>query len=85
MTRIWYEFTKHDEKSNSKADYLLYCLRSTNYSQCFLIKRDALNRITNDGRKIYTEGYNSPLKFFNINELNSSDFYILNLSKLNLK
>ena len=30
---IYFEFEKHSEKSSSKADYILYCLRENNFKE----------------------------------------------------
>jgi hypothetical protein len=81
---IYFEFEKHAENSSSKADYILYCLRKTNFKECYFVKRSALNKITNDGRSSYIPK-KDPLKYFDIKEVDEKDKIFVDFSKLYMK
>lgn len=81
---IYFEFEKHSEKSLSKADYILYCLRKNNFKECYFVKRSALNKITNDGRPSYILK-KDPLKYFDIKEVDEKDKILVDFSKLYMK
>ena len=54
---LYYEFEKHAENSTSKTDWLLYCLRNTDYRRCWFVRRSALNELTNDDTKSSTKEF----------------------------
>lgn len=84
LDHIYFEFEKHSEKSSSKADYILYCLRENNFKECYFVKRNALNKITNDGRTTYIPN-KDPLKYFDIKEVDEKDKIFVDFSKLGMK
>lgn len=81
---LYYEFEKHAEKSTSKTDWLLYCLRNTDYRRCWFVRRSALNELTNDGRPTHKPNKDK-LKYFDITEIGKNDKILVDFSKLGMK
>lgn len=81
---MWFEAEKHALGSTSKCDYLLYCMRDTNFKTCWLIRREALCNLTNDDRKAYIVNKDK-LKDFRLSELNANDYKIIDFSKIGLE
>lgn len=80
---MWFECEKHAKDSSSKADYILYCFRSTHYKTCWLVSRDALCKLALDGRK--TRKPNKDLLVdFSLSELHPDDYKVIDFSKLGL-
>ena len=77
-TRLFYETDKH---KNSKADYIWYFLKSQNMAS-FLIKKDALKKLTTSKRKYQAREGGDWLVDFSVNELKKgTDYWCICMSE----
>ena len=77
-TRLFYETDKH---KNSKADYIWYFLKSQNMTS-FLIKKDALKKLTTGKRKYQAREGGDWLVDFSVNELKKgTDYWCICMSE----
>ena len=77
-SRLFYETDKH---KNSKADYIWYFLKSQNMTS-FLIKKDALKKLTDGRYKYQVREDGDMLVDFSINELKKDiDYWQIDMSK----
>ena len=77
-TRLFYETDKH---KNSKADYIWYFLKSQNMTS-FLIKKDALKKLTTGKRKYQAREGGDWLVDFSVNELKKgTDYWQIDMSR----
>lgn len=78
-TRLFYETDKH---KNSKADYIWYFLKSQNMTS-FLIKKDALKKLTDGRYKYQVREDGDMLVDFSINELKKDiDYWQIDMSRV---
>ena len=77
-SRLFYETDKH---KNSKADYIWYFLKSQNMIS-FLIKKDALKKLTTGKRKYQAREGGDWLVDFSVNELKKrTDYWCICMSE----
>lgn len=77
-TRLFYETDKH---KNSKADYIWYFLKSQNMTS-FLIKKDALKKLTDGHYKYQVRENGDWLVDFSINKLKKDiDYWQIDMSR----
>lgn len=77
-TRLFYETDKH---KNSKADYIWYFLKSQNMTS-FLIKKDALKKMTTGKRKYQAREGGDWLVDFSVNKLKKgTDYWQIDMSR----
>ena len=78
-TRLFYETDKH---KNSKADYIWYFLKSQNMTS-FLIKKDALKKLTDGHYKYQVRENGDWLVDFSINKLKKDiDYWQIDMSRV---
>ena len=78
-SRLFYETDKH---KNSKADYIWYFLKSQNMTS-FLIKKDALKKLTDGRYKYQVREDGDMLVDFSINELKKDiDYWQIDMSRV---
>ena len=77
-TRLFYETDKH---KNSKADYIWYFLKSQNMTS-FLIKKDALKKLTDGHYKYQVRENGDWLVDFSVNKLKKDiDYWQIDMSR----
>lgn len=77
-TRLFYETDKH---KNSKADYIWYFLKSQNMTS-FLIKKDALKKLTDGHYKYQVRENGDWLVDFSINKFKKDiDYWQIDMSR----